>query len=395
VKDLEEKMNEKIIKICFIDPKFLRSIGGVETHGYEFIKSFFNQDNYKIDSIISCKDVTDGISLNVTNEKFEDRTKRILIKNLTKDSQAILDNSAADTKIYFFNNPNWILSAELIKKLRPDSKIFVRSGGNDIMAGWILDENCSENNLEDNRKKLVFAINHFVDKLIVNSNYSKTRMLSIGVKEEKIVIISGGVDCKLFCPKKNRNGRKIKIAFWGRLVEFKGLNYSLRAIKEIYKSHKNIEFILIGDGPEKNKILSLISELGLKDIVKFKGIQFFSKIPEIVRDVDIFLHLPIYLMKRERGSQYIHTETMGRTYCEASSMGIPSVVSNVGGSPEMILNNITGFVVHEKDFIGASIKLKELIENKKLRDEMSSSARKIALEEFDWRNLIEKYKEIF
>jgi len=388
-------MKKVIKKICFIEPKFLRSIGGVETHGYEFVKHFMGGKNYKINSIISKKNIKDGINLKIRNKIFEKITKRILIGDIKKDAETILKNSI-NSEIYFFNSPNWILTAKYIKKERPKSRIFVRSGGNDIMAGWILDENDKTKKLEDNRKKIVEIINNFVDKLIVNSKYSEKRMISVGIKKRKIKVISGGVDCKTFSNKlKIRNSKKIKIGFWGRLVEFKGLEYSLKAIKEAYKGYQDIEFTIIGDGPERKKILNLISEMNLKKIVDYKGIMEFNKIPLIARNFDIFLHLPIYLKKVERGSTYIHTETMGRTYCEASSMGIPSVISNVGGGPEMIENNKMGFIVKEKDHLEASKKILELINNPKLRRKFGAKARKISLSNYDWNKLINKYEKVF
>jgi glycosyltransferase involved in cell wall biosynthesis len=388
-------MKKVIEKICFIEPKFLKSIGGVETHSYEFVKHFMENKNYKIDSIISKKIIKDGINLKIRNKKFEKITKRILIGDIKKDAKIILKNSI-DSKIYFFNNPNWILTAKYIREEKPNSKIFVRSGGNDIIAGWILDENDNSNKLEDNRKKIVEIINNYVDKLIVNSKYSKKRMISVGIKKRKIKIISGGVDCKTFSRKlKIRSRRKIKIGFWGRLVEFKGLEYSLKAINEVYKKYKDIDFTIIGDGPERKKILNFISKMNLKNIVNYKGIMEFNKIPLIAKDFDIFLHLPIYFKKVERGSTYIHTETMGRTYCEASSMGIPSVISNVGGGPEMIRNNKMGFIVKEKDYLEASKKILKLINNPGLRNKFGAKAREVSISNYDWNKLINKYEMVF
>jgi len=382
-------------KICLIGPKFLKSIGGVETHGYEFVRSFLKDKKYEIDTIFSCKKVTDGINLDIKNKEFENKTKRILIKNIEIDGKKILKNSSKKTNIYFFNNPNWIQVAKLIKEKKPNSKIFVRSGGNDLMAGWILDESDKKSNLKLNRKILVDTINNYVEKLIVNSKYSKKRMVSIGINPNKLEIISGGVDCKNFKPKKNKKKNKIKLAFWGRLVKFKGLEYSIKAINEVYKHNKNIEFLIYGKGPEEEKIKKQISKLKLDKVVKCLGAKEFKMIPFYAQDVDIFLHLPIYLKKRGRKGEYIHTETMGRTYCEASALGIPIIASNVGGSPEMVIDGQTGFIVKEKDFLKASRKIIHLIENITLREKISKNARKIAKQNYDWNVLIKKYKKLF
>ena len=386
-------MNEE--KICFIDPKFLKSIGGVETHGYEFVRHFLKDREFQIDKIFSKKDVNDGINLEVKNKSMEAKTIRKLSGNFKKDTKTVLTNTSKDKKIYFFNNPNWLPMAEYIKKSRPHSKIFVRSGGNDIMAGWIGNENSKKEPLLKSRKFLVNLINSYVNFLIVNSGYSKRRMISIGINPQKIKIITGGVDCNLFKPIKQKSKREIKISYWGRWVKFKGIELSLKAIKEVHKQNKNIKFVMIGDGPEKDRIMKLVSKLKLSDIVDYKGLVEFRKIPLLVRGSEIFLHLPIYLNKKERGSNYVHTETMGRTYCEATSLGMACVISNVGGGPEIIKNQKNGFLVSEKDYHSAAEKILELIANEKLRSKMGDEGRKIALKKFDWKILINKYKELF
>ena len=81
-------MNEE--KICFIDPKFLKSIGGVETHGYEFVRHFLKDREFQIDKIFSKKDVNDGINLEVKNKSMEAKTIRKLSGNFKKDTKTIL-----------------------------------------------------------------------------------------------------------------------------------------------------------------------------------------------------------------------------------------------------------------------------------------------------------------
>ena len=153
-------------KICFIAPQFLRCIGGVESHGYEFAKEFLKNKNFKIVSIISKNKVKDGVSIEKGNseKKLERITKRILSSKMEKDAKLILDNSPKDTDIYFLNNPNWLPTIPSIKENRPNSKVFVRSGGNDLMAGWIGEEDNPKSIIKPNRKILVGIINKNVDK---------------------------------------------------------------------------------------------------------------------------------------------------------------------------------------------------------------------------------------
>ena len=392
-------MKKKIKKICFIAPKFLRAIGGVESHGYEFTKEFQKDNNFNIVSIISKKKVQDGVSLlkRSGDDSMEKITKRILTSNMKTDLNLILKNSPRDTDIYFFNNPNWLPIAQSIKKERPNSKIIVRSGGNDLVAGWIGNENDLSTKIISNRRKLVKIINSYVDKLIINSDYSMQRMLDIGISKKKMIKIQGGVDCKRFRPIKNKKNKdKITIGVISRLVEFKGIEYSLKCIKELKRlSNKKIKYIIVGDGPSKKELKRLSKSLGISDIVEFIEAEKYEKIDKYFRKLDIFLHLPIYLLKKERGSSYIHTETMGRCLCEASSSGIPTVTSNVGGVPEIIKNNKSGFVVKEKDYKSASKQVLRLIEDDKLRLKMAEKSRKISLKKFDGNIIFNKYRKLF
>ncbi len=392
-------MRDKVKKICFIAPKFLRCIGGVESHGYEFAKEFQRDKKFKIVSIISKNKVKDGVSIEKRNsEKALERiTRRVLTSDMKNDAELILNNSPKDTKIYFLNNPNWLPVIPIIKQSRSKCKVFVRSGGNDLMAGWIGEEDDFESTIKANRKILVEIINNNVDKLIVNSNYSMKRMLSLGISKNKLIKIKGGVDCKRFHPnKRKRSGKEISIGIISRLVEFKGIEYGLKSIEKVSKlTPIKVRYFVMGDGPFKNKLKELSKSLGISNIVEFVDSENYGKVDKYFKKLDIFLHLPIHLLKKERGSQYIHTETMGRCLCEASASGIPAVISDVGGAPEIIKKNKSGFVVKEKDFKSASEKILKLIRNKELRLSMGKKGREISLKKYDWPIVFSKYREMF
>ena len=188
-------------KICLISPKFLDYIGGMETHAYEFAKWFSNKPDYKLVSVITRKETNDGIYVAGSTDKY---IKTKIIKELTtdfkKDLNIILKNSPKDTKIYFFNSPNWIPLIKSLKEIRGNSKVIIRSGGTDLVAGWIGSEDDLDGHMEENKKFIVSIINNYVDMLVVNSNFSKQRFLDIGIKGNKMLVVSGGVDCKRYNP---------------------------------------------------------------------------------------------------------------------------------------------------------------------------------------------------
>jgi len=396
-------------KICLISPKFLGYIGGMETHAFEFAKAFSNDLKYPLESIFIKTHVDDGISAypnethdgvkgyNGNKHNFESLIREELTSDFNIDAKIISSGSDPDNTIYFLNSPTWLPALALIKAKYPKTKVIVRSGGNDIVAGWSGSEADRDKNIYEIRKYLVELVNDYTDRFIVNSNYSKRRTLEVGVRPEKIVKVKGGVDCSSFYPNPTTNGNNhINILTVARLVKFKGFEHSLLAINELIRGNgTKIHYLIAGDGPEKEHLKDIVKKMNLEKDITFLGARPVYMMPEIYRMGDIFLHMPIYWERNERGGMYIHTETMGRGLCEALGTGLPVVASNVGGVPEMIEDKVSGFIVPEKDYILSSEKLNLLINNEKLRKNMGREARERATKNFDWKILFEKYKKIF
>ena len=371
----------------------------METHAFEFANFFSKNRKYALKSIITRKIADDGIlSKNINLDwKINRLVRPVLGGNFKKDAETILQNSNPLKEIYYLNSPTWLPAAVIIKRKYPDVKIIVRSGGNDLAAGWIGSEKNLSKNMKASRLYLVYLINNFVDKLIVNSDYSLNRSLAMGVNPDKIMKILGGVDCDKFRPIKNKKNSKIvRIVLVSRLVKFKGIEYSLKAIKElIYKHGINLNYTIVGDGPEKKNLINLSRKLKIEKKVNFLGAVNLNNVSKILSRKDIFLHLPVYLEKHERGSSYIHTETMGRSICEASACGLPVVSSRVGGVPEVILEGKTGLLVKERDYREAAKNITLLLREHKIREAMMINARSRALNVFSFKKIFKIYERIF
>ncbi|GAF94131.1 unnamed protein product, partial [marine sediment metagenome] len=115
------------------------------------------------------------------------------------------------------------------------------------------------------------------DYCTANSSYTKRAVLNI-LKIKNIEVIPMGVDFNVFDKnKKNYTIRKkfnIKdkfILFVGRLAEKKGVKYLIRAIPNVLKRFPDAKLLIVGDGPEKNNVKKLISELGINKNVIFAG----------------------------------------------------------------------------------------------------------------------------
>lgn len=103
-------------------------------------------------------------------------------------------------------------------------------------------------------------------------------------------------------------------------------------MKKLVKMHPNVCLHLYGDGREKNRVMKEVIKNNLENHVIFKGI--ISNIPNIIKNYDIMMPSM--------------DEGFGLAVLEGMAVGLPIIISNVGGMTELI-NNKNGLVIEEQD----------------------------------------------
>lgn len=151
-----------------------------------------------------------------------------------------------------------------------------------------------------------------------------------------------------YSPHFNRRGKKI-VLYVGRFGRYKGLDYLLKAMNLIEDRY---HLVLIGDGPEKDRLTSLIDELNLKNRVTILPHVAYSKLPEIYRSADVFV-----LPSIDRG------EAFGLVALEAMACGTPVITTELGtGTTFHNRHGITGYHVAPKDEKALAKAIKHCIE---------------------------------
>lgn len=145
--------------------------------------------------------------------------------------------------------------------------------------------------------------------------------------------------------------------------------------------HKiSARLVLVGDGPDRSEAERLCRDLKVEDYVTFLGKQ--SALPEILSSADIFL-LP---------SQQ---ESFGLSALEAMSCGVPVVATSIGGIPEVVRNNETGFVAELGDVNRMARYCVELLSNPKKLAMFRQNARARAVEKFDISLIVPMYERVY
>ncbi len=218
----------------------------------------------------------------------------------------------------------------------------------------------------------VNAVLEASDVFYVNTVFASRELIGIGCPKDKIQIIPQGTntDDFPFVQRSIQNNRRIVILSVGRLSIEKGFHVAIDAIADLQGRHPNIEYRIVGTGPEEQSLQKQIDSLRLNDNVKLLGPASTSELYSHYFDAHIFVLPSINL---RNGS---HTETQGVVLQEAQSSGIPVVASKTGGIPEIIHDRKTGLLFVEEDHEQLSHLLDLLINDKELYKALAENARK-------------------
>jgi glycosyltransferase involved in cell wall biosynthesis len=147
-----------------------------------------------------------------------------------------------------------------------------------------------------------------------------------------VFIPENAVDTKRFSlqPRPPRRPGPLRIAFVGRLVALKGVDMLLEAIAPLAREGK-VELDVIGDGPEMGRLRQQVADLGIHDAVKLDGWVDHAQLQARLQQSDVFGFPSI----REFG---------GGAVLEAMALGIPPIVLDHGGPPELVPDR-AGFVL--------------------------------------------------
>lgn len=169
------------------------------------------------------------------------------------------------------------------------------------------------------------------------------------------------------------------IGFIGRFDPVKNFDLMVEVVSRCVSRNLRTRLILVGDGPERDRILALCQAKAIQDRVVFLGQQ---------RDVLPYLSaMDVFLLTSFR-------EQMPLTVLEAMMLEVPVVAARVGEIPLVIDNNVDGYVCNEQNesenFFHAILQLMDPSRRKK----MGEAARKKVIEQFREQEMVLKYKNI-
>lgn len=202
-----------------------------------------------------------------------------------------------------------------------------------------------------------------------------------GFARDRIHVSYPGIDHEVFTPgTASDRAPEPTIAYVGRLRRYKGIELVLRAVALLRDEGIDLEFQIVGQGDDKARLEGLTADLGLGNRIAFRGFVSEEEKVNILRSA----WANVYPSPKEG---------WGITNVEAAACGTPSVASDSPGLRESVLDRQTGFLVpHDSvdEWAGA---LRQLVEDRDLRDRMGSRAVEHA-DRFTWEATTEGLEAI-
>ncbi|MGE5400170.1 MAG: N-acetyl-alpha-D-glucosaminyl L-malate synthase BshA [Ignavibacteriales bacterium] len=218
------------------------------------------------------------------------------------------------------------------------------------------------------------------------SRFLKEKTITNYHIDKDIRVIYNFIDTKLF-RRVDYDGFKNHIAPNGEKIMVHTSNF--RPVKRVQDTIRIFErvrkeipskLLLVGDGPDRYECERLSRELKLQDDVYFLGKQ--DGLVEILSASDLFL-LP---------SQ---SESFGLSALEAMSCGVPVISTSVGGLPELINHNETGFIAEIGDVERMAKYAIDLLTNDRKYEEFSRNSRDRAVNDFDINKIVPQYEQYY
>jgi glycosyltransferase involved in cell wall biosynthesis len=222
--------------------------------------------------------------------------------------------------------------------------------------------------------------------VVAVSDEVKQRLLKAGVREDKIHLVRNGIDLRPFdnAAPSLRTGPSTDhsplVGLIGRLSTEKGVDIFLRAAALVLPELPSTKFVVVGEGPDRDKLESLIDELSIRENVSMLGRR--DDMPSVYASLDIMVSA-----SRQEG--------LPMAILEGMASRLPLVATDVGDVSTIVLDGRTGVLLppEKPDLLAAAIVT--LLRNPSQRERFGAAARTLIEDEFSATRMTANYLRVY
>ncbi len=232
----------------------------------------------------------------------------------------------------------------------------------------------------------------FVDHVVAVSSGQAERVRRCGVPSTRLSVIRNAARLAAFADPDPAYRDRLRGLFpadtpvshvvlaAGRLSPEKGFDVLVEAAAEVLRIHPTAGFVLFGEGGERAKLEARVAELGLAALFRMPGHS--ADLDRYLPWADVVV-LPSF------------TEGLPNVALEASAAGVPVVATAVGGTPELVADGESGFLVPSGQPDVIAERVSRLLADEPLRKRLGTAGRERMRREFSFEAQAERYAELF
>jgi L-malate glycosyltransferase len=238
------------------------------------------------------------------------------------------------------------------------------------------------------KKNLInrWFIQNLTTKIVAVSADVRQRLVKYeGITANRIEVIYNGVSSPPPIDKDRREllrrqlGLKPEdfvIGTVGRLDPIKNIPLLVKALADVHHSNTSIKGLLVGDGPERQQLQKIVVSLNIEEDIVFAGYR--KDATDVLQCLDLFVLCSF-------------SEGTSMALLEAMAAGIPAIVTDVGGNPELISNNVNGWVIPTDSPADLIRAIYEALNNKVLTANMVKNGQQRFHNSFTFDSMLQNY----
>lgn len=226
--------------------------------------------------------------------------------------------------------------------------------------------------------------------LSVVCQQSYSHAMGLGVSAGHLSCEPNGVDTRVFAPGPRSDNalraalglpaEAVLVGFVGRLSPEKGPEVFIRAAQILCSRPSLVHCVVVGEGPMAAELVDQVARAGLKKRVHFLGVR--HDMPAVYRELDVVVSSS-------------HSEAMPLALMEAMASALPVIATRVGGVPDLVEHEQTGWLVAPGDAEDIAGRCGMLTADAAMRRGMGERGRQRIAERFDLAAGVERMGQLF
>jgi colanic acid/amylovoran biosynthesis glycosyltransferase len=200
----------------------------------------------------------------------------------------------------------------------------------------------------------------------------------LGASPARMRVHHMGVDLARFRPRAavRPESGSLRVLSVGRLIAKKGFAVGIDAVAAAVRAGVRVEYVIIGDGPERDSLSHRIEELGMQATIRLHGPAGEEAVAVALQDADVLFAPSITAADGDH-------EGIPMVLMEAMASGVAVLATLHGGIPELVENQVSGLLVSEHDVRAANEALCRLADDRAARVRMGASGREQVARDFN------------